>query len=787
MGQADIAQIMKSLPTGWPHPKLRDWMEQGLHQGRVVSGAALLRGPLDHFPYDQHDGTFEAQFDIADADLQFSPHWPRMNDIDAQVRFQGRQLFVDADSAKSLGASLTGVHATIADLGAINHIVEVAGHAEASVDAARDYAAKSPLHSSLSSLLQNFSGKGKAQLDMKLTVPLHPEAETQYQGTLSVDGAALAIAPLKFELNDIHGKLNFNRQTFDATGLTANYASHPVKIDAKGAVEADRIDSTLAMRGHAGADFLIDRLHALTPAVAAWLDGWQLQQRMSGQTDWQVNVDLRRQQGKVKALQVAVTSSLQGLALDLPQPLGKAAEETRPLNVVARLDDPAGSDIRFGYGGAVKGRLVLTGGGDTTATLRQAIIHLGPGNVPPAGTAGATGVKVDGNVDRLSITAWGDFLKQNVDVAPAVASSAPVLPVGIDVTAAHVEMLGRWFDNITLNGKSTATNWQFQIAGDQIAGQVNVPYAFRDSPTVINLKHLRVPPRTVENEHNIDLDPRRVPPVKAHCDQLKFEGIDFGRVDLTTHPTKQGLRLESLAFDSPAAKIDATGDWRFIDKIHTSQFKIRVVAPKLAKLLGQFGYEVNSIEGGKTALNIRASWGGTPADFTLEKLDGSMDMTVKDGRFLDIDPTAGRLFGLLSMQALPRRLMLDFNDIFKKGTEFDKITGTFELDGGNAYTNDLTMDSPSVLIEITGRTGLAKRDYDQIATVTPRLSDTFPVASAVFGPAGIGVGAAIYLGKKLFKSIPDQIDRILSKQYTITGSWDKPVIEPVKPAPAGDG
>ena len=97
------------------------------------------------------------------------------------------------------------------------------------------------------------------------------------------------------------------------------------------------------------------------------------------------------------------------------------------------------------------------------------------------------------------------------------------------------------------------------------------------------------------------------------------------------------------------------------------------------------------------------------------------------------------------------------------------------------------MDSPSVLIEITGRTGLAKRDYDQIATVTPQLSDSFPVASAVFGPAGIGVGAAIYLGKKLFKSIPDQIDRILSKQYTITGSWEKPVIEPVKPASSGQG
>ena len=784
LGQADIAGVMQTLPQEWLRPKLHEWMQQGLHHGRIVSGAVLLRGPLDRFPYDQHEGAFEAQFDVAGADLQFSPHWPLMDDIDATVRFEGRKLFVDATTAQTLGARLTGVHAVIQDLSAVDHIVEVDGQAEADVDAARQYAANSPLNHTLAPVLQYFSAKGKAALKLKLIVPLHPDAETRYQGRLSVTGAAISIAPLKFALNGIQGNLDFSPQGFTATGLLANYVEHPVTINLQGSVQPGRIDSTLEMSGHTDAGFLDDRLHTLTPAVAQWLDGWHLRQRMSGQTDWQVNLNLRRDQSGVKPLQVAVKSSLQGLALDLPHPLGKTAGEDRSLDIVAHLDDPAGQDIDFHYGNTVTGRLVLAGGDNKATSMQQALIHLGPG---PNGPDHAAGVQVDGAVDKLSVTEWGNFLKKNIDVAPATASTAPGLPVAIDVAAGRIETLGRWFDNIKLKGQSTANDWKFHIAGDQIEGEVDVPYAFQSTPTVVNLKHLHVPPRTVDKDRKIDLDPRRVPPVKAHCDQLVFENIDFGRVDLTTHPTAEGLQLDSLDFKSPAAKIDASGDWRFLDSVHTSQFKIRVEAPKLAALLGQFGYEVNSIEGGRTAVDIRASWGGTPADFTLEKLDGTMNMSVKDGRFLDIDPAAGRLFGLLSMQALPRRLLLDFNDLFKKGTEFDKITGTFELDGGNAYTNDLTMDSPSVLIEITGRTGLAKRDYDQIATVTPQLSDSFPVASAVFGPAGIGVGAAIYLGKKLFKSIPDQIDRILSKQYTITGSWEKPVIEPVKPASSGQG
>ena len=87
------------------------------------------------------------------------------------------------------------------------------------------------------------------------------------------------------------------------------------------------------------------------------------------------------------------------------------------------------------------------------------------------------------------------------------------------------------------------------------------------------------------------------------------------------------------------------------------------------------------------------------------------------------------------------------------------------------------MTGPSARIDISGRIGLTEQDYDQRATVTPTLSNTIPVASALFGPAGIGVGAVIFLGQKMFKSIPEQVDKILSREYSITGRWEQPVIE----------
>jgi uncharacterized protein YhdP len=148
-------------------------------------------------------------------------------------------------------------------------------------------------------------------------------------------------------------------------------------------------------------------------------------------------------------------------------------------------------------------------------------------------------------------------------------------------------------------------------------------------------------------------------------------------------------------------------------------------------------------------------------------------MNIKDGRFVDIEPGAGRVFGLLSINELQRRLRLDFSDLFKKGFTFDEISGDFQLSRGDAFTDNTVIKGPAARIAITGRTGLVRRDYEQLITVTPHLTSSLPLAGAIANP---GVGAALFLAQKLFES---QIDAITRYQYTVRGDWDKPVIERV--------
>ncbi|MCP4041667.1 MAG: TIGR02099 family protein, partial [Gammaproteobacteria bacterium] len=220
-----------------------------------------------------------------------------------------------------------------------------------------------------------------------------------------------------------------------------------------------------------------------------------------------------------------------------------------------------------------------------------------------------------------------------------------------------------------------------------------------------------------------------------------------------------------------------TGNWITRNDKQISRFRIAMSSPDLGALLDNLGYDRAALEGGDTRIEIDAAWNGAPTQFALDRLNGILSLDVTKGRLLDVNPGAsGRIFGLLSLQALPRRLKLDFSDLFNKGFAYDQVKGDFTIDSGDAYTNNLYMLAPAARIDIAGRVGLASRDYDQIMTISPEVSTTMPLAGALAGgPVGAAVGAvAAFVAEKLFKT---ELNQVVNTQYLITGGWSDPTIE----------
>jgi uncharacterized protein YhdP len=178
------------------------------------------------------------------------------------------------------------------------------------------------------------------------------------------------------------------------------------------------------------------------------------------------------------------------------------------------------------------------------------------------------------------------------------------------------------------------------------------------------------------------------------------------------------------------------------------------------------------IDGGQTTADIDAIWPGPPSAFALAKLEtGAITLKVAEGRIRDVEPGAGRFFGLFSLSEIPRRLSLDFSDFFRSGLSFNSITGIFGLDKGNAYTSNLLIKSPAADIAISGRTGLRARDYEQEMVVTPHTGATLPIVGAIAaGPVGAAAGLVLQgvLGRPMGKA--------MGSRYRVSGSWDKPQI-----------
>jgi uncharacterized protein YhdP len=181
------------------------------------------------------------------------------------------------------------------------------------------------------------------------------------------------------------------------------------------------------------------------------------------------------------------------------------------------------------------------------------------------------------------------------------------------------------------------------------------------------------------------------------------------------------------------------------------------------------------MQGGQTLVNFSAWWPGSPGAFALSRLNGQIDFSVVDGNITDASAGTGRLLGLLSIQALPKRLALDFRDVFDTGFSFDEATGTFKMENGTATTDDMLLKSSAASISVLGSTNLVDRQYDQLLTIRPGLGNTLPIIGAL---AGGPIGAAA--GLALQGLLQNEIGEATKVQYTITGDWDNPVFEAVE-------
>jgi uncharacterized protein YhdP len=266
-------------------------------------------------------------------------------------------------------------------------------------------------------------------------------------------------------------------------------------------------------------------------------------------------------------------------------------------------------------------------------------------------------------------------------------------------------------------------------------------------------------------------DPRGLPGFDISGRRLTSNGQSLGRFNLRADPVKDGLRFSILRLDSDWLQLDGEGYWRYRSGTPTSGASFHAKVKRLGHLQRAITGESDIREApGKIRADLR--WPGAPGDVGNLNLTGWLSLNLGKGHLEELEPGAGgRLFGLLNLGALTRRLSLDFSDLFGKGFAFDKIRGRFELERGRAYTKDLNIDSPTGVIQVRGDAHLVKKTYDQRVSVIPDLTGAMATAGVIAG--GPVVGAVLFAANKV---VGKEVNKVSTFHYRIKGPWDNPKI-----------
>lgn len=768
LGAADLARLPLLLPRGALKERAETWFRRAFRAGQLTRLQAELRGDLARFPFDAGEGVFSLDFALADTELEYSDKWPVVSGVAGRGAVAGRHFAASLDEGRFFSSPARDVRLAIADLFNPKPVLTGGGSVRATPADAIAMIEQSPLAQGPLRKLTALAVEGPLDLELALDIGLKRGERKSVSGTLRLDGNSLR-TPEGVELRALRGEIAFTRERWQGEGISGEYDGAPVSLalEGRGPATAPDAGTELRMEGSADAAQIVRQLERYAPLLHGVLARSERLGALSGRTAWRATLRLPAAPADTEPppRRLRIDSNLVDLAIDLPWPLGKTAGEARRLRIDAELGGVGERVHRLSLDDTVHVRVDRERRADGTYRALRTDIAFGT-----EAEARKDGIHLHGDLAELPLAEWTSLLARGLPPA----QGAPQ-PVSFDARVRRFRIIGQTFEDVRIEGRRDDA-WRATLASARLAGTVTAPLRLDSAPLTLNLERLWL--EKVESKDKPELvDPRRIPTVALACASFRYGTIDFGSASMATERVTDGQRLKSLVFTNPAFQASATGDWWLRERVHESHFNISLKGRTLRDVLTAFAFDAKNIDGGPTELRVKADWPGMPSEFTLARLDGSLGLEIGKGRFLDIEPGGGRIFGLLSLQTLPRRLSLDFSDLFSKGFAFDRIEGVFELDNGDAYTNNLFMEGPSAKVEISGRTGLAAKDYDQRAVVTPALSDSIPIASALFGPAGIGVGAAIYLGQKVFKQVPEQVDRFLRREYTIKGPWSDPVIE----------
>lgn len=798
----DVRKIDRFLPLQTP-AHLRGWLTGALVGGVAQDVSLKLKGDLARFPFRgakagaKPSGLFSVRGRIEQGTLNYapgnfakdgtSPLWPLAEQIKGSFAFENTRMEIRGDTARTHGAALSAVKAVIPDLLASDSVLEIDGNASAPLQDYVRYVNDSPVTDWIANFTEQTKASGNAKLALKLRLPLNHMLDAKVQGVLQLANNDVTLQQVIPPLSGASGKLEFNEKGLNLNGISASLLGGPVRI-----AGGTQSDGTIRIKAEGSASS--EGLRRAYSAAA--IQG--VAQHVKGSTRYSATISVKKGQPEL-----LIESNLQGLALDFPAPLRKSADDSMPLKVQMNAlpsDDALmlRDEIRIALGSAISIRYLRQKTVEKHANWQ--VLRGGIGvNVPPPEPD--SGLVANVNLEALSVDDWRRVVASMMPAAPektpAGADDGADIAQYIDpdvlaARATALYVMGKKLDNVVVGASHQKNVWQANIDSTQASGYLtwNASAAGLGKVTA-RLATLTIPQAAASDVGDL-LEGKntttQIPSLDIVADNFELYNKKLGRLEVVANnvqtPALSEWRINKLSITNDDAVLKAAGNWAIKGGDNATSLTYALDLSDAGKLLQRFGF-VNVLRGGKGKMDGDVNWRGLPFALDIPSLSGQIHLDMESGQFLKVDPGAAKLLGVLSLQSLPRRLTLDFRDVFSEGFAFDGITGSALISKGVANTDNLKMRSVNATVLMDGSADIAKESQNLHVVVIPEIN-----AGAASVAYALAVNPVIGLGTFLAQLfLREPLARAFTFEYQITGPWKDPAVTKLETksgaAPAG--
>ena len=755
--------------------------------------------------------------------------WPALTDLNGELVFNRASLEINGASAKFAGLpglQIIKADARIPDLlhGAT---VDILGNLRGPLTDALGFVNASPVAAMTSQVLEKTIASGPGDYALRLSLPLFAIDKTRVQGTVSLPGNDVQFTPGSPMLGRLKGVLTFSETGFSVAGAQARLLGGDIRFDGgmrapvRAATAAAGIDAEASVSFKAQGTLTAEGLRQAKDLGFAS----RMAQNANGSAAYAATLGFRR-----GMTEVVVSSNLQGMALSLPAPLGKSADALLPVKFEQSLLRES-----MAPGQKLQDQLSLAVGNIASVTYIRDISGPEPrvvrGGIGVGLEAGESvhvldnGVGANINLANVDLDAWERVLSASTAPAALSAQTAPTttgtpasrsgvsseamtyLPTRMAIRAKELLIEGRKLNHVVLGGSRDGLNWRGNIDAEELNGYVEFRQpggggAGAAGRVFARLSRLSLGQSTASDVESIlDQQPANIPALDIVVDDLELRGRKLGRIEIDAvnrgalAVAREGgareWRLNKFNVTLPEAVLTASGNWVAVNaqapgaavpgqrlQAPVTERRRTVMNFKLdiadsGELLKRFGMK-DVIRRGKGKMEGQVSWLGSPLTLDYPTMSGQFNVNIESGQFLKADPGMAKLLGVLSLQSLPRRLTLDFRDVFSEGFAFDFVRGDVNIHQGLAATNNLQMKGVNAAVLMEGSADIARETQDLKVVVVPEINaGTASLIATAINPA-IGLGtflAQYFLRRPLMQAA--------TQAFHIDGSWANPKITKV--------